>query len=63
MTNDDTKQAEAAARALGLERAFEVDPEGFTTAFVAARGYRERRPSGRPPADEPAHIFVAGRDE
>lgn len=50
-----------AARALGLERAFEADPEGFARAFETARKLAAKRPSPPPPRDEPAHVFRVPR--
>lgn len=56
-------QAEAreAARALGLERAFEADPAGFARALASARKLAAKRTSPQSPQDEPAHVFRVPR--
>ena len=58
---DDEKPAARVAVEIGLDRAFETDPEGFARALAAARRFADTR-RARPapsPADEPAHVYAA----
>ena len=54
MVDDKLKRA---AKASGLESFLETDPDGFTRAFNAAAGYRERRLVVETATLEPAHCF------
>jgi len=42
---------------LGLEQAYELDPEAFAAALDKARALAERIPVARSFADEPAHVL------
>lgn len=42
---------------LGLERAYEVDPEAFAAARDRARALAERTARSKSVADEPAHVY------
>ena len=44
---------------LGLERAYELDPQAFAAARERARAIAERMPRPKSLADEPAHVFRA----
>lgn len=45
------------ARELGLEKAYELDPQAFAAAMDTARSLSERIPRPTSVSDEPAHIL------
>ena len=52
-----SKDLSALAAELGLEQAYEVDPEAFAAARDRALALAERIAKARSFADEPGHVF------
>ena len=63
MSDTDNDKAMEAARAAGLDRMAERFPDDVARAFAFAQSLRSRMTIDVEPADEPAHVYRAGRGE
>lgn len=58
MPSNDDDQAAEAARAAGLHRLLELDPQAITRAYALVQGFAARLARPDSPAIEPAHVYV-----
>ena len=58
-SNDDqATAANEAARAAGLQRLLELDPQAIYRAYALVQGFAARLPRPDSPRVEPAHVYV-----